>query len=238
MDNILLYIKFSFRALLQYPRISTLKALIKYASAWHRLNDPVKILHTEKLPWLCLSAIDRMKKILHHDMILFEYGSGASTVFWSSRVKAVISIEHDKTWYEKTRTDLNNANIRNVTYILAEAEPDNEFKIKSFRDPADYISDDINFTGKNFETYVKQIDHFADQYFDMIIIDGRARPSCIAHALQKVKTNGFIIIDNTDRKYYLEPFQFNAGNWDRWDFTGPVPYSRNFSKTTILQKKK
>jgi len=215
-----------------------LKAILTYAGAWNRLNDPAKKMHAEKLPWLCFSAIDRIKKILHPNMTVFEYGSGASTLFWSSRVKAVISIEHDKVWYEKTGRDLAEAGVSNVTYILSEAEPDSTYQTKSYKDPGHYISDDHNFRGKNFESYVKQIDKFDDHYFDMIIIDGRARPSCIAHSLQKVKTNGFIIIDNTDRKYYLEPFQFNAGNWARWDFTGPVPYSRNFSKTTILQKKK
>jgi hypothetical protein len=226
------------KALLKHPGVNTLKAIFKFAGSWYRFNDPTKNSINEKIPWVCFSAIERIKKIIRRDMIVFEYGSGGSTLFWASRVKEVVSVEHDRFWYEKMRTELSNHNITNIKYILSEAEPDNKFTGKSFEKPADYISSDESFTGKKFEAYAKQIDHFADQFFDMVVVDGRARPSCILHALKKVRTNGFLIVDNTDRKYYLEPFQFNNGNWNRWDFTGPSPYNYDFSKTTILQKKK
>ena len=238
MGKFFIYIRLSLKALLTYPGIETLKAIFKFAGPWYQFNDPAKSVHNERIPWLCFSAIDRIKKILRRDMILFEYGSGGSTLFWSSRVRQVVSVEHDRLWYEKTKTELSGLDITNVTYILSEAEPDDKFKAKNFKNPADYISEDGNFTGKKFESYAKQIDYFEDQFFDVIIVDGRARPSCILHALKKVKRNGFIIVDNTDRKNYLEPFQFNTGEWSRWDFVGPVPYIYDFSKTTILQKKK
>jgi hypothetical protein len=238
MHKIFIYIKFSLKALIKYPGVNTLIAITKFAGPWYRLNDPAKITNSEKLPWLCFSAIDRIKKILKSDMVIFEYGSGGSTLFWASRVKEVVSIEHDRLWYGKMSIELADRNITNLNYILSEPEPDNEFERKSFENPGDYISEDANFTGKKFEIYAKQIDYFADQYFDIVIVDGRARPSCILHALKKVKTRGFIIVDNTDRKYYLEPFQFNKDDWNRWDFTGPVPYNYDFSRTTILQKKK
>jgi len=32
---------------------------------------------------------------------VFEYGSGFSTLFWLERVKEIVSVEHDKVWFEK-----------------------------------------------------------------------------------------------------------------------------------------
>jgi predicted O-methyltransferase YrrM len=34
-------------------------------------------------------------------MSVFEYGCGASTLWWAAKVKEVISIEHDREWYER-----------------------------------------------------------------------------------------------------------------------------------------
>lgn len=55
----------------------------------------------EVSPWWGRSVIDIVKKYLHKSMRVFEWGSGNSTLFWSQYVKEVVSIEHDRGWYEK-----------------------------------------------------------------------------------------------------------------------------------------
>lgn len=82
------------------------------------------------------------------------------------------------------------------------------------------------FKDLNFETYVKSIDKFPDNYFDLIIVDGRARPSCIKHAMNKVKTGGVLLIDNADRTYYLQPFPvlLTQDKWKLLDFIGHSSY--------------
>jgi len=46
------------------------------------------------------AVISFLKDRLDKNMRLFEYGSGYSTLFYSSLVKSVVSVEYDKEWYE------------------------------------------------------------------------------------------------------------------------------------------
>lgn len=48
-------------------------------------------------------------------MSVFEYGCGESTLWWSSRVKEVISVEHDKDWHENiARRTPKNVNLMHI----------------------------------------------------------------------------------------------------------------------------
>lgn len=169
-------------------------------------------------------------------MIVFEYGSGGSTLFWSDKVKEVISVEHDRAWYSKIKQELSVREINNVSYFLLEPENDPDYELKSSANPKDYISEDENAIGQKFERYVKKIDEYPDNYFDIILIDGRSRPSCIAHGMKKLKPQGYLVIDNSERSYYFKNFEFSKSHWERKDFPGPSPYNYHFSKTTFLKK--
>jgi hypothetical protein len=72
----------------------------------------------------------------------------------------------------------------------------------------------------------------------MVVVDGRARPSCIFHSLKKVKPDGYLVIDNSEREYYLTKLQKLLAVWEKKDFYGPVPFNYQFSQTTIFQKRK
>lgn len=170
-------------------------------------------------------------------MAVFEYGSGNSTIFWASRAKEVISVEHDELWHNKMKQEFLKQGFTNIKYILSQAAQDPDFANKLPENPSGYISSDTNYAGKKFESYVKQIDHYPDNYFDFIIVDGRARPSCVLHALQKLNLNGYLVLDNTERKHYDTAIQLmSTNNWKKWSFYGPVPYSLSFSETSIFQK--
>jgi len=53
------------------------------------------------LPWITYPAIAFLAGRLHGGMSVFEYGCGASTLWWAQRVKDVTSVEHEREWYEK-----------------------------------------------------------------------------------------------------------------------------------------
>lgn len=169
-------------------------------------------------------------------MRVFEYGSGGSTLFWISRVQEVISVEHDNSWYLIMKKQRDEQAAQNFKYILAEPIDDQDFAEKHFENPDDYISSDSSYIGKNFEQYVKSIDSYPDNYFDIIVVDGRARPSCIKHSIPKLNKNGWLIVDNSERKYYFAPFAFDKSSWKISKFAGPVPYTRDFSETSFLKK--
>jgi hypothetical protein len=89
------------------------------------------------LPWMTYPAIEFIKKRIHENMSVFEYGCGESTLWWASRVKDVISVEHDKEWFEKTARRIP----KNVTIFHIELEYDGEYsrKIKEYRRNFDIV---------------------------------------------------------------------------------------------------
>jgi SAM-dependent methyltransferase len=236
MNDTITYLKISAKGLFKRPRLKTLYSSFKYYFAWRRYHGTGRNSVIDKMPWLSFSAIDFLKKTVQPDMLVFEYGSGGSTLFWASRTKYVISVEHDRSWFEKMHAELTRDQIKNVDYLLAEPQEDPLYAKKSIQNPDDYISEGKNYSGKNFQNYVKTIDKYPDEHFDIIIVDGRARPSCIKHAAGKLRHKGYLVIDNTERRYYLSSFHFNKREWKTREFDGPVPYIYHFSQTTILKK--
>src|SRR5450432_974123 len=231
-----IYLKKSLKSLWNKPRLKNLFSFIRYYPAWREHLRPGRNSVDDQSPWISFAAIGFLKKIVRQDMRVFEYGSGGSTMFWISSVQEVISVEHDLSWYTNMKKKLDEQPLRHYQYILAEPAPDPRFREKRFENPDDYISRDPGYTGKNFEQYAKSIDPFPDNYFDIIIVDGRSRPSCIQHGIPKLKKNGWLIIDNTERKYYTEPFSFGRNSLKISNFAGPVPYMRDFSETSFLKK--
>lgn len=71
------------------------------------------------LPWYTYPAIEFLEGLHLSDAAVFEYGSGSSSQWWSDRVKEIVSVEHDKGWYDivsgKLRRD-------NFTYVLSTPE--------------------------------------------------------------------------------------------------------------------
>lgn len=52
------------------------------------------------LPWLTYPFIHFLEGRLDKEFRLFEYGSGQSTLYFAKRVKKVVSVEHDRDWYD------------------------------------------------------------------------------------------------------------------------------------------
>jgi len=51
------------------------------------------------IPWFTYPATEFLKRRIHPDMSIFEYGCGSSTLWWSKRVNEIVSVEHDEDWY-------------------------------------------------------------------------------------------------------------------------------------------
>ena len=53
------------------------------------------------IPWVTYSFIDFIKERLNPQLTVFEFGSGSSTYFYAKHACIVVSVEHDKEWYDK-----------------------------------------------------------------------------------------------------------------------------------------
>lgn len=77
----------------------------------------------DPIPWVTYSFIDFIKERIHKDLKIFEFGSGNSTLFYAQRVKKVISVEHDRAWFEKVVA----AKPENSEMIYCELETNGEY---------------------------------------------------------------------------------------------------------------
>ena len=76
------------------------------------------------------------------------------------------------------------------------------------------------------------------EYFDIVIIDGRDRIACAKNSLQALKSNGIIIWDNSDRERYQEGYDYLINNgFKRIDFRGAAPISHGELQTSVFYRK-
>lgn len=68
------------------------------------------------VPWLTYPFVDFIENLKLSDCVVFEYGAGSSSLWWSSRVKSVCSVEMDSRWAEFIEEKLPN----NSQLILCE----------------------------------------------------------------------------------------------------------------------
>ena len=70
------------------------------------------------IPWFSYPFIDFLTLRLTKNLVLFEFGSGNSTLFFAERVKNVISVEHNKEWYQI----VNSTKPSNVRLVQTESD--------------------------------------------------------------------------------------------------------------------
>lgn len=219
-----------------YDGSFTFLQLIKFFPAWLNCLQSSKSPLFDCRPWITFSAIEFLEKHLSKNMKVFEYGLGGSTLFFAKRVEQVVSVEHEPEWYYQVSELLKENGMTNWEGHLI--EPTND-ELTERRDPSDYlsyVSAANKFKNKSFKNYVLSIDKYPDKYFDLVLIDGRARTSCLFHSLSKVKRGGYIILDNSDRDYYLKKTYELLSNFQLIDFPGPSPYVNFFTRTSVWQK--
>jgi hypothetical protein len=77
---------------------------IGWFESFHRLRSVNR--KNEVLPWFTYPAIAFLTGRAKPDFSVFEFGSGHSTLWWSQRVKKVVSVEHDLDWYQQIKPQL------------------------------------------------------------------------------------------------------------------------------------
>lgn len=234
MKSLIAYCKNAVK--LRYARLDNFNILdlVRFYGTWKRsLANGANPLRDE-LPWLTFAVIRFLEQTLTKNMRVFEYGSGGSTLFLAKRVKELVSVEQDPKWAERVEKMIEKKGYKNCSLYLVEPVIDSDYLNRDPSDPDGYVSAFQHYEGKSFKEYVSIIDKYPDNYFDFVIIDGRARPSCFMHAVRKVKKMGFIVLDNSERKRYSHVCSFLSENrWNTNHFFGPGTYRTIFWQTSI-----
>lgn len=181
------------------------------------------------IPWWTFDAIDRVEAFLHGtpDARVFEYGAGASTVWLAKRAGSVAFVEHDARWMAELAPHL--AGLGHVRGRLVEP-------VRSAA-PA-CPSGKPGWEGFDFAGYVAAIDDAATygtgRPFDLVVVDGRSRPHCLARALANLAPNGIVVFDNSGRRRYRPSIE--AAGLPRLETRGLTPCLPYPDQTTLLAR--
>lgn len=123
-------------------------------------------------PWLTPHACKLLTELVQSKDAVLEFGSGRSTVWFSQKAKEVTSIEHNKEWFDRVGSDIREKNLENTRVIFTE----------------------------NNDSFTKNVsESICNSTFDVILVDGIRRDECAMLALEKVRSGGLIIIDDSHR---------------------------------------
>ena len=184
---------------------------------------------SDEVPWIPFRAVRWLSRQLGREMRAFEWGSGGSTLFLARRLGEVVSVEHDPTWYAVVAERLRSSGLSNCKYQLIAPSP-------APRDGTRFGSGQRGSTHLDFESYVRAIERHPDGYFDLVMIDGRARIACLNAAWSKVRVGGFILLDNSNYDRY-QPHLVGASGFDRTDIADVSPYGGDvWTQSTIWRR--
>jgi len=177
------------------------------------------------IPWYVFEAIEFLKNNLNKNHIIFEFGCGASTLFFSSKVKKVISLESNRQWFEIVTSSLKNS--------------------------GDFLLEKNYFSNANCEIFLMEdaldrdeYQNFAQNYsqknnikFDFLIVDSLKRFECVKNSFEAIKTDGYLILDDSERPNYQKIYDFlHKNNFYYQDFIGIAPAQLRVKKTTFFRR--
>lgn len=147
------------------------------------------------VPWWTFESADRVEEWLRDrpGARVFEWGSGASTLWLAARAGTVYSVEHHAGWAEVLAPRLpDNVDLR-VVGAVASSSP-----VVGSQKPG--------HAGLDFAAYVAASDDVPGR-FDVVVIDGRAREACLDRAVERLAPGGVIVFDNVDRQRYVDAIE-------------------------------
>jgi len=181
-------------------------------------------------PWYTFPAISFLKDILEPSAKVLEYGSGFSTLYYKNKVQSLITIEHNKEWADKLLVENDKLDIHVIpenSPVHPEAEQIFEHFKQNF--PQVHSGDPRHdmmhgLCNDEFGGYASRIFQAHHNFYDMVVIDGMARALCTVMAVEsgRLKDDGLIILDNSDRWQYnhIQSYLQKMG-YGRLDFWGP-----------------
>jgi hypothetical protein len=160
-------------------------------------------------PWLVPAAVTWLEERIEPWWTAFEWGSGGSTLWLENLCESVYSVEHDESWFWKVAA----SSTRPKTTRLQLCRPQPGELGDDPANPDHYRSSCLP---GDWHQYAQAVD--LEGPFDLVVVDGRARASCIARAVPRVKGGGVLVLDNAEREWYLEQTEHLLDGWEKTDF--------------------
>jgi hypothetical protein len=149
------------------------------------------------LPWMNYDTIDYFNSTINKTHNIFEYGFGSSTLFFAKRAKKVTVIESNLIWHKNFLQHIGELP-KNIEIILMPDALENE----------------------KYEA----ITTATNEKFDLIVIDSLKRAKCAKNAIDAIKNDGRIFLDDSQRKGYEKIFTMMLSEGFKFkEFEGIAP---------------
>jgi hypothetical protein len=182
-----------------------------------------------EIPNYTPGAIRYLNRILNKETRVFEYGCDNSSLWYSKRTKEYIAVEHDIKWFNRIKKQLPQNDTENSQLLFVALNRD-AGKFDWQKEWPHYKKIQRPSQNVKYMDYIRSIGRYPDQYFDIIVIDGRERVHCLLEALPKLNDSGVIIFDDSNRPRYKEIFSI-MHNWDIKSF------NFGLAQTTFFRRK-
>lgn len=141
--------------------------------------------------------------------IVLEWGMGTSTKMFPQYCKKYISIEHDKSRFNKIN-DVTKKQTNLTKYHIKQNHPRTN--------PTQYAE---------FKNYIEFAGKFEDEFFDLFFADGRARVYCLNYAKPKLKKDGLIFLHdyNEQKRPHYSWIKDFTTKIDQVDYLGVFKYN-------------
>lgn len=165
----------------------------------------------EALPWMTYGAIEFLQNYLNKNQQVFEFGCGASTLFFAKKAQKVIGLETNEMWLKIIQKKLQQGLNHNAQINLM----------------IDGLEND------SYQNFAKN----CGESFDLIVIDSLKRFECAKNCITALKPDGAIILDDSQRQNYRKIFDFFAAqNFYKTDFIGIAPGQLQIKNTTVFRR--
>lgn len=168
----------------------------------------------DAIPWSRYSAVEWLKPRVKKSDVVFEYGTGYSTVWYSRHAKEVVAVEHNSRWLDRIRTLVG----KNVTLLLR-------------------LSSGTEADRDGVSPYFRALEEYPPASFDIIAIDGMERVQCAYVAPSRLRNDGVIIFDNSDWPAFAPGIEYlHTQGFGRIDFYGLTSEIGTLSCTSVFSK--
>jgi len=164
----------------------------------------------DEVPWMTYPAIEFLQKNLKKTDLVFEFGAGASTLFFAKKVKKVVTLETNSKWLEAVKQKLTERDVKNVELILM----------------ADGLTNEL------YENFAKN----REEKFDYVVVDSLKRFECSKASIGALKQGGTVLLDDSERKNYQKIFKFFAEEkFTEENFWGIAPAQLKVKNSTFFR---
>jgi methyltransferase family protein len=187
-----------------------------------RVHDSLAIAELD-VPWWTYGAIDVVDAWLRarrRPIRVFEFGSGASTLWLARRADEVHTVEHHAEFAARMGPVF--AAYRGIRLHRVEAPASARPRVPSGK---------AGHQGLDFADYVATIDRVGGR-FDLVVVDGRAREACLRASLPHLAADGLVVFDNSGRRRYRRAIA-ESGLLER-RFAGLTPTLPYPEQTSLL----